>query len=45
MKNNPIIVEMTHPQLLVGLKCESQTETAEGQGVEARSLAHNTIEG
>jgi len=36
---------LKHSQFLEGLKCESQTETSEGQGVGAHSLARNTLEG
>ncbi len=36
---------MTHSQLLAKLKNESKYKTAEGEGVGARSLAHNTLRG
>jgi hypothetical protein len=36
---------MTHSQLLEGFKSESKYKTTEGGGVEARSLAHNTLRG
>jgi hypothetical protein len=36
---------MTCSQLLEGFKCESKLKTTEEQGVEARSLARNTLEG
>jgi len=36
---------MTHSQLLEGLKSESKYKTAEGGGVGAHSLAHSTLKG
>jgi len=36
---------MMHSQLLARLKSESKYKTAEGEGVEVRSLAHNTLRG
>jgi hypothetical protein len=40
-----VMSQLTHSQLLEGLKCESQTENIERQGVGARSLACSIIEG
>jgi hypothetical protein len=37
--------QVTHSQLLAGLKCESKWKTAEEGGVGMRSLAHNTLRG
>ncbi len=34
-----------HSQLLEGFKSESKYKTTEGEGVEARSLAHNILRG
>jgi len=36
---------MTHSQLLKGPKCGSKWNTAEEGGVEACSVAHNTLRG
>jgi hypothetical protein len=36
---------MTHSQLLARFKSESKYKIAEGRGVGARSLAHNTLRG
>jgi len=36
---------LTHSQLLKGLKSESKYKTSEGGGVGARSLDHNTLRG
>jgi len=36
---------LTHSQLLEGFKSESKYKTAEGGGVEACSLVHNTLRG
>jgi len=36
---------VTHSQLFERLKSESKYKTAEGEGVGARSLAHNTLRG
>jgi len=36
-------VQMTHSQLLEGLKCESKYKTTKEGGVEAHSLTHNTL--
>jgi hypothetical protein len=36
---------MTHSQLLEGFKSEPKYKTVEGEGVGARSLAHNTLRG
>jgi hypothetical protein len=36
------LLNLTHSQLLEGLKCESKWKTAEEGGVGTRSLAHNT---
>jgi hypothetical protein len=36
---------MTHSQLLEGLKSESKYKITKGEGVGARSLAHNTLKG
>ncbi len=36
---------LMHSQLLEGLKSESKYKTVEGEGVGARSLAHNTLKG
>jgi hypothetical protein len=38
-------MKLTHFQLLKGLKSEFKYKTMEGGGVEARSLAHNTLRG
>ncbi len=38
-------VKLTHSQLLARLKSESKYKTTKGGGVEARSLAHNTLRG
>jgi hypothetical protein len=37
--------QMTHSQLLARLKSESKYKTAEGGGIGARSLVHNTLRG
>jgi hypothetical protein len=37
--------EMTHPQLLKRLKCESKWETMKVGGIRARSLAHGILRG
>jgi hypothetical protein len=37
--------QLTCPQLLEGLKCESKWKTAEKGGLGARSLVHNTLRG
>jgi hypothetical protein len=39
------VLKMTHSQFLEGLKSESKYKIAEGGGVGARSLAHNTLRG
>jgi len=36
---------LTHSRLLKGLKSESKYKTSERGGVEAHSLAHNTLRG
>ncbi len=38
-------LSLTHSQLLKELKSESKYKIAEGGGVGARSLAHNTLKG
>jgi len=40
-----LISSMTHSQFLKGLKSESKYKIAEGEEVEAHSLAHNTLRG
>jgi hypothetical protein len=42
---NGITNEVTHSQLLEGLKSESKYKIAEGEGVGAHSLAHNILRG
>jgi hypothetical protein len=39
------VIFLTHSQLLEGLKSESKYKIAEGGGIKARSLAHNTLRG